>query len=186
MKKVALFIPIIYKHESLDELAARLKLAIGDLDIADSQVAQRIDELPVGSVVVIDSFHRLGENADRVAIAISKILDHSGCEILIPNMLELRRSNPEFDSLVHLIALFANVKRSVKSSRIRESLFIKAQLNGGAIHDSGITPELKKLVIEEFQRCRVVRQTSRRLKEIGFNISPSSVSRILKEAKSHE
>lgn len=182
MKKVALFFPFIYRHESLDELTARLKLAVSELGVVDYLVVRRIDELPFGAIVVVDSIHRWGDSADKVASTIAKILDHSDCEILIPDALDLRRSNPEFVSLVQVIRLFTDVKRSVKSARIRESLFIKAQLNGGVIHDTtGITNETKKLVIEEYQRCGAIRLTSRRLKEIGIYVSPSSVSRIVGE-----
>jgi hypothetical protein len=174
--KTVIFLPAIYRHERLEELSARLKLTVGGT--TDFQVAQSIDDLPVGSTVAIDSLYRLGDTADRVASTLVKILEHS--EVLIPNGIDLRRSNSDFDSLVQLITLLANVKRQIKSARIRESLYIKSQLNGGLTHDSGITPELKKMVIEEFQRCNAVRQTSRRLKEIGFSVSPSSVSRIIK------
>ena len=109
-----------------------------------------------------------------------KILERG--ELWIPNtILDLRCSNPQRDSVLQLIKLFANVRRSIKSARIKESLFIKASLSEGVIHDSsGITNAMRLMVIEEYQKCNAIRQTSRRLKEIGVSVSPSSVSRIIK------
>ncbi|MBK9324448.1 MAG: hypothetical protein IPM97_16115 [Bdellovibrionaceae bacterium] len=110
-----------FSHENRDDSLADLKLSIKEGK--DYQVVSQICQLPMNATLVRDSMHRLGDTADRVAVAFLRILEHG--EVWIPNVLDLRRSNPQFDSLV--------------------------QLNGGSIHDSGITPELKKLVLEEYR-----------------------------------
>ena len=178
--KIVFFLPYIYRHESRDVLIAYLKVAVGSVDTADIPLVDRADQIPKNSTVVCDSLHRFGDTADRAITVIAQIFEH--CEIWIPNTLDLRHSNPNRESLLQLTMLITNVKKSTKSARIKESLYIKAQLNGGVIHNTtGITTDIKKLVIEEYRRCGAIRLTSRRLKEIGINVSPSSVSRIVGE-----
>ena len=86
--KPVFFLPTIYRHESRDDLIANLKIAVG-LDTTAIHTVDRIELLPKGTTVIVDALFRLGENADKVATNITRILEH--CDFWIPSCLDLRR-----------------------------------------------------------------------------------------------
>lgn len=131
-----------------------------------------------GTVIVTDQLYRFGNNPDQVLKMILQQL-HKGCEIWIPETLDYRKSKEEkFKQDLELLEVLSNIKRDVKSARIKQSLFVKRQLKGTIHETSKLTSEMKQKVISLFQKIGGVRAVA---KELG--ISPASVSRIIKEAK---
>ncbi|MBX7232048.1 MAG: hypothetical protein K1X29_08175 [Bdellovibrionales bacterium] len=134
-------------------------------------------------MLVTDSISRFG-SIEQACQLIFNLRIQRDIEIYIPKQVDLRDSNPSLNGVALLISEFSSVRAELKSKRIKHALWIKSQLQG-RIHDSGISAELKRIVIEEHEKCGAVRKTARNLKAKGHDISASSVSRILKEAKSN-
>jgi len=178
MSNAVLYLPR-FKHESLKEV----KDALGSSVPSDEwEVIERPTELlktANTTLIVTDGLHRFGDSADRISNLVLKLLKDTKREIYIPGVLDLRRNSPHFSSYLELVTLLASTKTAIKSKRIKEALYIKRTLTGSVRYGS-ITPEIKEAVIEEFKRCQSIRQTARNLKTQGVQVSPSSVSRIIK------
>jgi len=186
MKHVILYLPL-WQHEVFEDAQGPLLKAINDsyseaIKIHTIQKASQLKHQN-GALIVTDSVHRFSDDANKAIKIILDLLFNNN-EVWVPHSdLDLRKDpingalRADID-IISILTLFSEIRAKAKSSRIRASLHTKKILNGTIHNSSKISPEFKKSVVAEFQRCQRVRETARTV-----GISPASVSRIIKEWK---